>query len=94
MRHSFLVPFVLPSSMLLSLYPFLLPVLQQSPSMRFAVALLKSSVADPDIGSGAFLAPGSGIGFFSAQISDSGSQIDIFEQSDNFWIKRTTYTSS
>jgi hypothetical protein len=34
---------------------------------------LQSSVADPDPGSGAFLTPGSGIGFF--RISDLGSRI-------------------
>jgi hypothetical protein len=33
--------------------------------------LVQGSVADPDPGSGAFLTPGSGIGFF--RISDPGS---------------------
>jgi hypothetical protein len=42
------------------------------------------SVADPDPGSGAFLTPGSGIGFFripdpGSRISDPGSQTHIFE---------------
>jgi len=68
--YSFLVPIVLPPSMLFSLCPFLFPLLPQSLSMRFAVALLISSVADLDPGSGAFLiefyllALGSGICFF------------------------------
>ncbi len=34
-----------------------------------------TSVADPDPGSGAFLAPGSGVGFFA----DLRSQIPVFE---------------
>jgi hypothetical protein len=40
-------------------------------------SMLRNSVADPDPGSGAFLTPGSGIGFF--RIPDLGSQIHIFE---------------
>ncbi len=46
---------------------------------------LRSSVADPDPGSGAFLTPGSGIGFF--WIPDLGSWIPnpyFWELSDNF----------
>jgi hypothetical protein len=46
----------------------------------------KSSVADPDPGSGAFLTPGSGIGFF--RIPDLGSQPHIFENLLTiFWVK-------
>jgi hypothetical protein len=50
---------------------------------------LLNSVADPDPGSGAFLTPGSGIGFF--QIPDSGSRIPdpkphIFESIFNFFL--------
>jgi hypothetical protein len=42
---------------------------------------VQSSVADPDPGSGAFLAPGS-------RISDPGSQTHIFESSVTiFWVK-------
>ncbi len=40
----------------------------------------RSSVADPDPGSGAFLTPGSGIGFFRIQgVPDPGSQDHIFK---------------
>jgi hypothetical protein len=54
----------LPSSILpvFSLYPSYFLYCYSPLSMRVAVALLKSSVADPDLGSGDFLAPGSGIG--------------------------------
>jgi hypothetical protein len=45
-----------------------------------------TSVADPDPGSGAFLTPGSGRGFF--RISDPGSQTHIFEGLvTSFWVK-------
>jgi hypothetical protein len=44
------------------------------------------SVADP--GSGAFLTPGSGIGFSESRISDPGSQTYIFESLVTiFWVK-------
>jgi hypothetical protein len=45
-----------------------------------------ASVADPDPGSGAFLTPGSGIGFF--RIPNLGSQTHIFEGLVTiFWVK-------
>jgi hypothetical protein len=52
-----------------------------------------TSVADPDLGSGAFLTPGSGIRnrFFpdlGSRISDPGSQTHIFESLVTiFWVK-------
>jgi hypothetical protein len=57
-----------------------------------AVILLrkKSSVADPDPGSGAFLTPepGSGIGFSGSRNSDPGYQAHIFESLvTNFLVK-------
>ncbi len=54
---------------------------------------LAFSVADPDPESGAFLNPGSGIGFFripdlGSWISDPGSQTHIFESLVTiFWVK-------
>jgi hypothetical protein len=50
-----------------------------------ALIFRATSVADPDPGSGAFLTPRFGIGFFP----DPGSQAHIFfELSDNFWGKK------
>jgi hypothetical protein len=49
-------------------------------------SMVADSVADPDPGSGAFLTPGSGIGFF--RILDLGSQTPIFESLVTiFWVK-------
>jgi hypothetical protein len=56
------------AQMLFSFYLLLFPLLLQSPSMRVVVALLESSVADVDPGSGAVLAPGSGIVFFRTDL--------------------------
>ena len=53
---------------------------------------VKSSVADPDPGYGAFLTPrpGSGIGFFP----DPGSQTHIFESLlTHFWVKKSIILS-
>ncbi len=61
----------------------------------FCLLLLLSgtSVAYPDPGSGAFLTPGSGVGFFripdlGSRISNAGSQTHIWELSDNFLGKK------
>jgi hypothetical protein len=54
---------------------------------------LTDSVADPDPGSGAFLTPGSGIGFFripypGSRIPDPGSQTHTFDSLVTiFWAK-------
>ena len=47
-----------------------------------------TSVADPDPGSGAFLTPGSGIGFSVSRISDPGSQPHIFENLLTILVKK------
>ncbi len=44
-----------------------------SAGFKFANLILFGSVADPDPGSGAFLTPGTGMGFF--RIPDLGSRI-------------------
>ncbi len=51
--------------------------------------MLRCSVADPDPGSGAFLTPGSGIGFF--RIPDLGSQTHAFESLMTIFLGRKFY---
>jgi hypothetical protein len=46
---------------------------------ELALDYVLSSVGDPDPGSGAFLTPGSGIGFSGSWILDPGFQTHIFE---------------
>ncbi len=56
----------------------------------------KTSVADPDLGSGAFLTldPWSWIGFFRIRISDPESQTHIFDSlMTNLWVKSTIILS-
>jgi hypothetical protein len=62
------------------------PDLDPDPSYQMkAQKLKKSSVADPDPGSGPFLTPGSGIR--DRLFPDPGSQIHNFESLTIFWVK-------